>query len=297
MEGEVVIMTKILIIGGSGQLGNGLIKTYSKSEREDGEEKKRKKVIFTYFSTPMEGGIKLDLMDFTRVEDLILKLEPDVVINSSAYTDVDGCEVNKELAYKINAEAVKHIVRASRVIGSYLIHVSTDYVFDGEKGLYKEEDLPSPINYYGLTKLIGEAYVLSYDDSLLVRTSGVFGYKNNFPYYAKKSLEEGKEVYAWKDYYYSPIHADLLAEAISRLEEIRKTGIIHVSGERVSRYELALKIAEKLKVDRNMVKPSYPQNVKAKRPKDSSLDSSKAQSILGFDFYSLEANLNKLLSR
>jgi dTDP-4-dehydrorhamnose reductase len=72
---------------------------------------------------------------------------------------------------------VKHIVRASRVLEAYLIHISTDYVFDGKKGLYKEEDLPNPINYYGLTKLLGETYALSYDDSLVIRTSGVLGIK------------------------------------------------------------------------------------------------------------------------
>ncbi|SAI84431.1 NAD(P)-dependent oxidoreductase [Saccharolobus solfataricus] len=100
-------------------------------------------------------------------------------------TDVDKCEVEREKAYKINAEAVKHMVRASRVVEAYFIHVSTDYVFDGTKGNYKEDDLPNPINYYGLTKLLGETFALSYDDSLVIRTSGVFRHKG-FQYMCTK---------------------------------------------------------------------------------------------------------------
>lgn len=279
---------KVLIIGASGQLGRGLTKVYRKSKGEV-------HLQLTYNSTPVEGGVRIDVTDPTLLEDFILKHRPDVIINASAYTDVDGCEVNKNFAFLINSEAVRHMIRASRVVGAYFVHVSTDYVFDGEKGLYKEEDTPSPINYYGLSKLLGEAYALSYDDSLVVRTSGVFGYKANFPSLVLKNLKEGKEVYAWKDYFYSPIHADLLGEAIARLTEMRKTGIIHVGGERVSRFELALKVAEKIGVDKGLVKPSTPQNTKAKRPKDSSLDVGKAKALLSFDFFSSESNIKALL--
>ncbi|NON61420.1 NAD(P)-dependent oxidoreductase [Acidianus sp. RZ1] len=276
-------MSKVLIIGCSSQLGKGLIKAYSNDQ-----------IFCTYFSNKVDEGIKLDLQNFVHLEDLILKLRPEVIINASAYTDVDGCEVNKERAYIINAEVVKHMVRTSRVIGAYFVHVSTDYVFDGEKGMYREADLPSPINYYGLTKLIGETYALSYDDSLVVRTSGVFGYKNNFPTFAMKSLHDGKEISAW-DSYYSPIHADLLGKAIHNLEKMKKTGVIHIAGERVSRYELAIKIAEKINARNSLVKLVPPQNTLAKRPKDSSLDIAKAKDLLDFDFYSLDVNLDILI--
>jgi dTDP-4-dehydrorhamnose reductase len=188
---------------------------------------------------------------------------------------------------------VKHIVRASRVVEAYLIHISTDYVFDGEKGLYKEEDLPNPINYYGLTKLLGETYALSYDDSLVLRTSGVFRHKG-FPIYVYKTLKEGKEVSAFKGYY-SPISARKLAEAISELIDYRKTGILNVAGERVSRADLATKIKEKFNLP-GVVKEV--DNVKgwiAKRPFDSSLDISKAKKILSVDFYSLDENLRYMV--
>ncbi|MCY0860793.1 MAG: SDR family oxidoreductase [Sulfolobaceae archaeon] len=208
--------------------------------------------------------------------------------------DVDGCERDKERAFKVNAEAVRHIVRVSRVVEAYLVHVSTDYVFDGERGNYREYDVPNPINYYGLSKLVGEGYALSYDDSLVVRTSGVFKHKG-FPVFVYKALKEGKEVHAFKGYY-SPISAKLLANAIKELIEMRRTGIINVAGERVSRYELALKIAEMYGLDKSKVREV--DEVKgwvAKRPLDSSLDISKAKGLLSMDFYSLEENLKYMV--
>ncbi|BDB98142.1 SDR family oxidoreductase [Saccharolobus caldissimus] len=269
---------RVMIIGASGQLGYELSKVLQTHDP-----------IKTYVSQEIAGGIKLDLTDYHSVEDFIIKKKPDVVINAAAFTDVDGCEVNKEKAFKINAEAVKHLVRASRVIEAYLVHVSTDYVFDGIKGLYREDDIPNPINYYGLTKLLGEAYVLSYDDSLIVRTSGVFRDKG-FPIYAYKTLKEGKEVLAFKGYY-SPISAKKLAEAINELITYRKSGIIHVAGERISRYELALKIKELYNLSGKVIEVDNIKGWIARRPFDSSLDISKAKKILSIDFYSIDDNL------
>jgi len=267
-----------MIIGASGQLGYELSKVLQAHDP-----------IKTYASQEITGGIKLDLTDYYSLEDFIIKKKPDIVINAAAFTDVDGCEVNKEKAFKINAEAVRHLVRASRIIEAYLVHVSTDYVFDGIKGLYREDDVPNPINYYGLTKLLSEAYVLSYDDSLIVRTSGVFRDKG-FPIYAYKTLKEGKEVLAFKGYY-SPISAKKLAEAINELITYRKTGIIHVAGERISRYELALKIKELYNLSGKVIEVDNIKGWIARRPFDSSLDISKAKKILSIDFYSIDDNL------
>jgi len=272
---------KILIFGASGQLGLEL----SKILQGD--------LIKVYNSNEIEDGYKLDLTDFSMVEDFILKKKPDIIINAAAITDVDKCETEKDIAYKVNAEAVKHIVRAARVIEAYFIQISTDYVFDGQKGLYKEEDLPNPINYYGLTKLLGDIYALSYDDSLVIRTSGIFRNKG-FPIYVYKTLKENKEVNAFKGYY-SPISARKLAEAINEIIQYRKTGIINIAGERVSRYELALKIKEKYNLDGIVKEVDNVKSWIAKRPFDSSLDISKAKKLLSVDFYSLDENLNYMV--
>ena len=267
---------RILITGASGQLGTELTKILS--DKHD--------LIKVYNSREIPNGYKLDLTDFPRLEDLIIKKRPDVVINAAAMTDVDKCEIEREKALKINAEAVKHIIRASRVIEAYVIHISTDYVFDGTKGNYKEEDVPNPINYYGLTKLLGEAYALSYDDALVVRTSGVFRNKG-YTAYAYKTLKEGKTVYAFRGFY-SPISARRLAQALQELIELRKSGVLNVAGERISRYELALKIKEKFNLPGNVVEVDEVKGWIAKRPYDSSLDVSKAKKLLSVDFYSLD---------
>src|SRR5579875_1487424 len=272
-----------LIIGGSGQLGRELARHFEGA-------------LLTYNTTPVEGGVKLDLTEHLAVEDFIIKRRPSVIVNTAAYTDVDGCEDNRELAYRVNSLAVKHIVRAARLVGSYLVHVSTDYVFDGEKGDYREDDTPSPINHYGLTKLLGEAYASSYDDALIVRTSGVFGQKNNFPLLALQKLRRGERVEA-VDMWYSPIHASNLATAMAELIKRRLTGVIHVAGERVSRYELAQAIAKQIGADPELVvRVPYPQaRFKARRPRDSSLNSQKAKTMLKQPFNTLEANLRALL--
>jgi len=272
---------KILIFGASGQLGLEL----SKILQGD--------LIKVYNSNEIEDGYKLDLTNFSMVEDFILKKKPDIIINTAAITDVDKCETEKDIAYKVNAEAVKHIVRAARVIEAYFIQISTDYVFDGQKGLYKEEDLPNPINYYGLTKLLGDMYALSYDDSLVIRTSGIFRNKG-FPIYVYKTLKENKEVNAFKGYY-SPISARKLAEAINEIIQYKKTGIINIAGERISRYELALKIKEKYNLDGIVKEVDNVKSWIAKRPFDSSLDISKAKKLLSIDFYSLDENLNYMV--
>ncbi len=270
-----------MVIGKEGQLGSELVRLIHNSIGTSRKE---------------NSGIFLDLRNSSAIEDKILKEMPGVVINAAAQTDVDGCEKNKNDAYAINARAVRNIARACSVIGSYLIHVSTDYVFDGTKGNYTEEDTPNPINYYGVSKAIGEAYALSYDDSLVIRTSGVYGIKMNFPLFVVKTLRENGTVNCI-DSYYSPIHATMLAAAIQEIIEKRIYGILNVSGDRISRYDFATKIKETLKIETgsvNLVK-TVPE-LKARRPYDSSLNNEKALRVLSTRFNNIESSI-KLLEK
>lgn len=269
---------KLIIIGASGQLGREIASLIPGS-------------LLTYNSTPIPSGVKLDVSNELQVSDFILKNKPDVIINTSAITNVDKCEEDKGLAYKVNAVSARYITRSASVVGAYLVHISTDYVFDGEKGMYKEDDLPNPVNYYGLTKLLGEAYVLSYDLSLVIRTSGVFGNKSNFPTFVMENLKRGNQVKVVRSFY-SPIHARMLAKAIVEILPQRRIGVLNIAGERISREELALMIAKKLgKENLVSVVPESEMKWKARRPRDSSLDISKAKSIISFDFYDTEKNL------
>jgi len=271
---------KVLVTGATGLLGWWIAKAFS----EGGFE-----VYATYHAQSPRGlegvrWIRMDLGDPLSAAGVVEELRPDMIVHSAAYTDVDGCEVNKEYAYRVNYLATKALAKASSKIGAYFVYISTDYVFDGERGMYREDDVPNPVNFYGFTKLLGEVAVLSIleGSSVVVRVSGLYGYsptgKKNFGIRALESLLRGEEVKAFIDQYLSPTYVVKLAERILRVVEKRITGIIHISGERLSRYEFAVMLAEELGVDRGLVKPAEMKNAKlvARRPRDSSLDTSRA---------------------
>lgn len=272
---------KSMIIGAGGQLGIALSEIFTDAM----------KVHHSHGNS----HYNIDITDAQSLTDLITGEEPDVIINVAALANVEECEANKGKAYDINGTGVWNIVSASASIGARLIHISTDYVFGGESRYYAEDAVPDPVNYYGLSKLIGDIYSLSYGKSLIIRTSGVFGVKNNFPVYAYKTLREGKRLNV-VDSHYSPIHASLLAKAITHLIDKREKGILNIAGDRISRVGLAEKICEVYGFDRSNINvvPESTMNWKARRPKDSSLDISRAKELIGFDFHSTEANVKEL---
>ena len=267
----------ILILGSGGQLGSELHKLYPEA------------ICYDHSSG---GANYLDLQDNWKLEQAILSSKCKWIINAAAYTNVDACEMNNEIAYRVNGLAVNSLVKAARKIGSRLLHVSTDYIFDGKRGLYKESDLPNPLNYYGISKLIGEVFAMAFESSLIIRTSGVYGSKNNFPNFAYRQMKSGKELNVL-DGYYSPIHAKNLALAIRALVENDRKGILNVAGTRISRIELAQEIAIKYDLDKSLInRVEKIESMHAIRPFDSSLDISIAKKALNFDFYSVESNMN-----
>lgn len=270
-----------LIFGASGQLGSELMKIIPEATG--------------LYHIGSENNLSVDITNFVQIEDIILKKRPNVIINAAALTNVDKCETELRIANDINAESVRHIARAAAVTKSYLVQVSTDYVFDGTEGMYKENSVPNPINFYGLSKLLGDWAAQSYDYSLIVRTSGVFGIKSNYPRFVLSQLRDGKEIKAIRSFY-SPIHARLLAGAILELIELRKTGVVNVSGPRISRYNLATKIAERLSVPTDKIKEIELTEMKwpAKRPYDSSLDNTLSRRLIGNKFYDIDLNLDLL---
>lgn len=281
MSSDNSLLKNVIIFGASGQVGSELKKIWPDS--------------LGVFHTPTTSEFSMDVTDSVKIEDLILKSRPKIIVNAVALTNVDTCETDKAKALTINAEAVKHMVRAASVTRSYFLHISTDYVFDGEMGMYTERSIPNPINYYGLSKLLGDWAALSYDNSLVVRTSGVFGHKQNYPRFVISQLEAGKEINAIESYY-SPIHAQLLAEAINELIKLKKTGIINVSGPRISRYELAKRIASRMGKSTDLITELDQSKMTwtAQRPFDSSLNCSVARGLLSEKFYDLDENLNLL---
>ncbi|MEM3081552.1 MAG: dTDP-4-dehydrorhamnose reductase [Nitrososphaerota archaeon] len=285
---------KVLVTGGSCLPGSKTIKALLK---------KGYQVIATHNSheIPIEDKdlikIRVNLLDVDILERLFKKHVPDAVVHMAALGDVDQCEKKKRAAWEVNVEGTVNIVTLALKYSSFFIYLSTDYVFDGAEGLYEEGSLPRPINYYGLTKLCGEVASHSLTtDSAIVRTSTIYGLgpgRQNFAKLLVEKLSKGEKIKALEDQYTSPTHATLLGEAIAEVVDKRITGILHIAGERLSRYEFAVRVAESLGLDKSPIAPARMQEFSwiAPRPRDSSLKCEKTMSMLKTSFHTTHTAL------
>ena len=283
---------KIFVTGGSGLLGSKI----TEIALERGYD-----VYSGYCRHKPEFGkaVKLDLTDANSIVRAINDVEPDVIIHTAALTDVDRCEVDKDLAYKINVEGTKIIVETARKLNSFLIYISSDYVFNGSKGMYKEDDETNPANYYGYTKLLGEKYC---QDFCIARTCVIYGAKPasgkvNFTLWLINKLEKGESVRIVTDQYITPTLNTNLAKMLLEIAERKLKGVFHLAGAtRVSRFEFAKEIASVFGLDGNLIIPSRMDEINwiAKRPRDSSLDASKATKYLNEKPYTLSRALKIL---
>ncbi|MFZ3133562.1 MAG: dTDP-4-dehydrorhamnose reductase [Methanothrix sp.] len=241
---------------------------------------------YAHNQPPYGKEVKFDLLDPNGIRDIIERMRPDVIVHSAALTDVDRCEREKDLAYKINVEGTRAIAEAARKAGSYLVYISTDYVFDGQRGLYREEEETNPVSYYGLSKLLGEEFCL--DQGCIARTCVIYGSrpasgKVNFALWLLNALKSGKEARVVTDQFITPTLNSNLAAMVLEAADRHLSGIYHLSGaSRVSRYDFACELARAFDLDRRMILPSQMSDIGwlARRPMDSSLDTSKASGTL-----------------
>jgi len=270
---------KLIITGASGLLGNKIVEL----------AKNDYTVIPLHKTKPLHSNsLKLDITNAVEVLNLFNKLKPAIIVHTASETNVDKCETEKEHAWKTNVEGTHNIALACSKIGAKLAYISTDYVFDGEKGHYEEQDKPNPINYYGFTKFEGEKQIISHcRNYVILRTSVLYGWhpwKQNFVTWIISALKQNKELTVVEDHYNTPTLAGNLAE--TALEAVQKDlqGLYHVSGsKRISRYEFAKQIAKAFNLDQNLIKPIKMSQLTAwvaKRPRDSSLNTDKIQKQL-----------------
>jgi dTDP-4-dehydrorhamnose reductase len=271
---------KLLITGASGLYGSKL----AKLALERG---------FEVYSADIQGAsivgefVQLDVSGKAQVDEAFGTIKPDVVVHAATLTDVDKCELNKDLAWKVNVEGTKNIAQAAKRVGSFLVYISTDYVFSGEKGYYVESDSPEPVNYYGLTKLLAEEIVMALEetDFFIGRPSVIYGAtpaagKVNFALWLIDSLRKGNRVKIVTDQWNTPTLNTNLAEMTLEVIERRINGVYHTCGAtRVSRFEFAGKIADCFGLDKSLIDKAESSQFSwpALRPVDSSLDTSKAQ--------------------
>jgi dTDP-4-dehydrorhamnose reductase len=235
--------------------------------------------------------ISVDLSTSTDLFRLVLnKAQPDIIVHLAAMTDVERCEIQKNTANHINHLAVRELV--DYVVNNnpdcFILLVSTDYVFDGEKGCYDETDKTNPINWYGKTKLLAEQELLHCrsDNWCIARTSTPFGIhtkKSTFPSFVIKNLSQHNKIKVLTDQITSPTYAFNLADMLFEIIESKIKGIVHASGSsKVSRFDQAVMIAKAVGLDKNLIKPTTIDQMgwKARRPRDSSLDVGKAYNTL-----------------
>jgi dTDP-4-dehydrorhamnose reductase len=272
---------KLLITGASGLYGSKLAQLALAKSIEVYSSDIQSLSVYGNF-------VKLDISQKEAVDEAFKTIKPDVVVHAATLTDVDKCETNKELAWKINVEGTKNIVEAAKTAGSFLIYISTDYVFSGDKGNYKETDHPNPINYYGLTKLKAEEIVQTQPKYFIGRPSVIYGStpaagKVNFALWLIETLRRGERVKIITDQWNTPTLNTNLAEMTLEVIERQLTGIYHTCGaSRVSRIVFAQQIADAFCLDKSLIDSSLSSQFTwpAKRPMDSSLDTSKAQNAL-----------------
>jgi dTDP-4-dehydrorhamnose reductase len=288
----------LLITGLNGLLGNRLLHAAGGRFRIAGldlrPEPLDRSVLMEY--------AQADILDQERVLGLMRRISPDAVIHTAAFTEVDACESQFDQARAVNVLGAANVATACRETGAKLVHLSTDYVFDGGRGPYSEDDVPNPISAYGRMKLESEATVVSLlPDAVVARTMVLFGraplVRNNFVTWLVDALQNGKRVRIVKDQSGTPTFADDLALAILALIDGGQSGLYHAAGpDCLSRHAFALLIAEVFRLDRSLIDETTSEslNQPAPRPKRSGLTAGKLLRDTGFQFKPLREALEQL---
>ncbi len=255
---------------------------------------------------PMQEGyeyLELDLTQNTRVENVFRRIKPSAVIHAAAMTHVDQCEQNLDACHKINVEATETLSKLCEEFGAFMIFVSTDFIFDGKSGPYKEEDIPNPISVYGKSKLDAETIVRNLKTPwAIVRTVLLYGHvpglsRTNIVLWVKKSLEEGKKIQVVNDQERSPTLAEDLADGIISLLMREKQGVYHISGaEQMRIIDIARTVADYWKLDASLIEETDSITIAqpANRPPITGFIILRAQTELGYKPHSLKAGLEVL---
>lgn len=261
---------KILILGSSGMLGKDL------------------SIILSVQNEVVGKDIgDLDITDAKGIYEEVAAIRPQLVINAAAYTDVDGCELNRQLAFAVNAEGAKNVAMACAISRVKMVHFSTDYVFDGSSpGPYQEEDPPNPLNVYGESKLSGERFIQGVlKDHLIIRTEWLYGRNGkNFVDTILKQASLQKELRVVNDQRGAPTFTKDLAKAVEVLLPQPTTGIVHITNSgSCTWFQLAKKIMELKEFSHIQVRPTTSKDLNrpARRPENSVLDCSKFERICG----------------
>lgn len=289
---------KVLITGANGFLGHYLVdKLLAQSVSVVATGKGSCRLTFlTSHSFVYE---QMDFTDTCEVDKVLIKHKPAFIIHAGAMSKPDNCETNRELAYNVNVQGTINLLNAAKKYNLFFVFVSTDFVFDGEKGMYNEGDLLYPVNYYGQTKLLAETEVKKYQsDWSIVRTVLVYGKpnsgRNNLLTIVKEKLERGEGYSVFDDQVRTPTYVGDLADGIISIIKSKVTGIFHISGkDTLTPYEMACKTAVFLGLDKTLIKKITVKDMQqiAKRPLITGFNIDKAKKMLNYNPVSFDEGI------
>ncbi|HOZ82397.1 MAG TPA: dTDP-4-dehydrorhamnose reductase [Bacteroidia bacterium] len=297
-------MLRILLTGSNGLLGQKIV--YAAIKHSDiqllatskGENRLHTKAGYDYVS--------MDITNADEVTAIVENFKPHCIINTAAMTNVDACEKDQENCWKMNVEAVRTMTELCQLHDIHFIHLSTDFVFDGEKGNYSEEDAPNPLSHYARSKFESEKVVQQAEiDSAILRTIIIYGVvddkqRSNVVIWTINSLRQQKNINVISDQMRSPTLAEDLADACLQAALKRATGIYHVSGsETMSILEMVNRTADFFQLDKKYIHPitTAQLNQPAKRPLLTGFNIDKAKRELNFQPHTLQQGLEIVKSQ
>lgn len=270
---------RILITGATGMLGTNIIDVFKDDNRFEvyGISRRVNEKINNY------NRVIADITDNNQLLKILKQIKPDIIIHCAANTNVDDCNDNKEYTYKLHVEATRTLAK----FNSRYIYISTDSVFDGQKGNYSEEDETNPLNYYASTKLKGERVSLNTNSKALIIRTNIYGFhlekKNSLVEWALDNLLLNNKINGFTDVYFNPIYVGQLARIIKETIIVNNiSGILNVgSKEYISKYQFLVKIAEVFNIPKSLIVPKFIEDINfaAMRPRNTTLNLNKFQYV------------------
>lgn len=277
-------MKKLLIIGSNGMLGKDVASFFLGKKDYEVYGINRKKDL----KIKDGNSYVCDIRNEDKLNLLLDEVNPDIIIHCAAIVNVDECEEDKEGAFIVNAKSAK-------VLSSYnphktkFVYISTDSVFDGNKGNYNEYDNVNPLNYYAESKLAGENFTMGMNNSALVIRANIYGFHeqegSSLVEWALKNLRVGNKISGFYDVFFNPLYTKQLAQIVYDLINIDCKGVVNAAcGEFVSKYEFLLMLSEVFNIDKDFINKDSVKsiNFKTERPKNTTLNISKLKNLLGY---------------
>ncbi len=286
-------MPRLLITGASGLLGANLVLTAHEAYE----------VMAVYHRHPIElKGVQsksADLSQQGRSKELFDRFQPDWVIHCAADTSIDELESNPKRAFRMNRDMAANVAEAAKETGAKLVHISTDAVFDGISGSYREDDPTEPVNVYGKSKLTGEQAVQALCPEALIIRTNIFGWnaqpKSSLAEWFIDNLMQGVSCKGFVDVYFNPLLVNQLWVIINSLMRLDLGGVFHVGSDQcISKYEFGVRLAESFDLNKELISAVEIEtgNLRAPRPKNTCLDCSKIRKVINVELLDLESNIS-----